>query len=434
MMATKRAWVTAVAALALGCGSDDGGDSGNAQGGSAAATSGGTAGVGGSGGSEMTGGAAGAAMGGTAGVGGSGGVGGEGGFAGTGGVAGAAGMGGAGGTGGSAAQALLQELGTTVWHGLQSRGGVERAYEIEFDAGSLLWAEIRNPYGPARLREMRSFSATDSGGTPVLSSTVISPAGWPIHPENGRMDDWTVEIIDGNPRQLAVTRNSDGVTETFDEGPWPAPETGLTATVRVFPSSGDIFEAFCDVSGSLTGSIDYQTILDFARGKSSTTPLSLDRVAGVELGEWRDDSGNNQFAVTDIDGFDRLGGTLLSDQFNFTVTYTGTLGHAGGNLFMREADDAVTDALWVFLDDGVGSANVNDIFFENHSITLVSDDETVSDSFNAGALPFEAIVVRCSTQLTPMTLQVSQDGSSWTLVADQPTEPEVDSDLFPPAL
>jgi hypothetical protein len=78
---------------------------------------------------------------------------------------------------------LLKELSGSVWHGEQARGGKTRAYELRFDTDSLLWSELQNPYGPARVREMRAFKV-DDGET--FYTTVIQPPGWPVHPENGR--------------------------------------------------------------------------------------------------------------------------------------------------------------------------------------------------------------------------------------------------------
>ncbi len=44
-------------------------------------------------------------------------------------------------------------------------------------------------------------------------------------------------------------------------------------------------------------------------------------------------------------------GTLLSDQRNFVVLYTGTVDHPGGELGFREQDDGVEDAVEVGIED-----------------------------------------------------------------------------------
>ena len=49
---------------------------------------------------------------------------------------------------------LLEALGDRTWSALQTREegarSVERLYQLEIRASSLEWAEIRNPFGPAR--------------------------------------------------------------------------------------------------------------------------------------------------------------------------------------------------------------------------------------------------------------------------------------------
>ena len=95
---------------------------------------------------------------------------------------------------------LLGALNGTVWQGEATRGGKTRAYELRFDSDSLLWSELQNPFGPARVREMRAFKVEADGKT--AHSTVIQPPGWPVHPDNGRKDDWTIDVIDGDPRTL----------------------------------------------------------------------------------------------------------------------------------------------------------------------------------------------------------------------------------------
>ncbi len=336
-------------------------------------------------------------------------------------------MGGAGGgQGGNLAQVLLDQLGNSVWHAQQQRSGKNRGFELRFDASSLLWAEIRNPYGPARHRELRSFTVESDGRT--VHSTVITPAGWPVTADNGRKDDWQLEIIEGSPRVLRTTR--DGVVEQFEEGVWPAPTDGLTAIARVFPAGGEVDDAFCK-SGA--NGFDYEVFLDFARGKSAEPTLGVDVVAGAKLNTWHDGTGANQFAITDVDGFDRLGGTELSDQFNFFVLYRGTVSHSGGLISMREKDDWLEDGLWVFLHDDVGSSSTADIFLEVHGF-IWSDDDEVSGFYPVGDVPFEAIVARCSKQIADVDIQISFNGGDFQLVGDVVTAPLINDELFPPAL
>jgi MYXO-CTERM domain-containing protein len=321
---------------------------------------------------------------------------------------------------------LLETLDGTVWHGEQTRDGITRGYELAFDTGGLLWSEIRNPYGPARLREMRVMLP---GAPGMVSTTVISPQGWPIHPENGRTDEWTLELVEGEPRVLRTTR--DGVTEEFTEGPWPVPQDGLTAVVRVFEVGGVVDQAFCD-SGS--NGFDYPAIFAFANG-DSTEIVASDVVAGVPLHTWTDPSGNNQFAVVDVEGFERLGGTELSDQYNFFVTYVGTVDHPGGGLAMREQDDSVEDAVWVFLDDAVGSNNVGDLLLEVHGFIwpdATADEPSVD--LAAGDVPIQAILVRCTEPISDVDVEIAFGGGGFALLGDVGSTPLVDEELFPPAL
>jgi MYXO-CTERM domain-containing protein len=360
---------------------------------------------------------------------GSGGGAGEGGFGGssaTGGTGGTGALGGSG--GGSQAQVLIDALGTSVWHALIEREGKQRAYELRFDANSLLWAEIRNPYGPARKREMRVMQIAADGKS--VHTTVKTPPGWPLGPENGREDDWTLEVLDGSPRSLIVTRN--GVVEFYDEGPWPAPTSGLTAIVRVFASNGTTDKAFCNKS-TLLGP-DRQPIWEFARGTSSEQAVAQDIVAGAPLLTWQDLTGKNQFAVTDVAGFKDLGGTELSDQLNFIVRYVGTITHGGGMIKMRELDDSVKDAIWAWLGPKVGSNVTDDLFLEVHGHAWA--DATVdepSGHFAAGDVPIEIMILRCKTQITKIDVQIDT-GSGWTLVGNAPSLPRIDATLFPPAL
>jgi hypothetical protein len=328
---------------------------------------------------------------------------------------------------GSGAAELLAALDGTTWFGEQTREGTTRAYQLSFDTGSLLWSEIRNPYGPARVREMRAFMVMDDGAS--VHSTVIQPQGWPVHPENGRQDDWTVELLDGAPRVLRTTR--DGAVEEFEEGAWPPPEGGLTATVRTFEGNGVIDEAFCD---SGLGGFEYKTLFDFAHGLSEEV-LKTDVVAGARLLTWTDPTNNNQFSINDIDGFDRLGGTELTDSFNFFVTYTGSLSHPGGSLAMREEDDSVEDALWVFLDENVGSDNEQQLFLEVQGFAWPdkTPDEPVA-AFAPGDTQIEAILIRCTEQIKDVSVEISVADGPWALVGDVATTPVINDELFPPAL
>lgn len=327
--------------------------------------------------------------------------------------------------GGSQAGVLLEALGASVWHGEQTRAGETRGYELRFDADSLLWAEVRNPFGPSRLREMRAFMVEKDGES--VHSTVIQPPGWEVHPDNGRQDDWTLEVIEGDPRILRAAR--DGAVEEFVEGPWPVPEDGLTATVHVFKVGGPVDMAFCD--SGLNG-FDYPELLAFARGDSPDI-VATDVVAGAYLRTWTDLSNNNQFSVNDVDGFDRLGGTELSDTFNFFVTYTGTISHPGGPLSMRELDDSVEDAVWTFLGDKAGSGGEADLFLEVQGFAWPdgTSDEPSGD-FPAGDLPIEAIVVRCTEAIKNVDVQLRVGAGPWTLVGDAASTPVITSELFPP--
>lgn len=330
-------------------------------------------------------------------------------------------------TGASMAGVLLDALNGTVWRGEQARAGKTRAYELRFDSDSLLWSELQNPFGPARNREMRSFKVEADGLT--AHSTVIQPQGWPVNPENGRKDDWTIEVIDGNPRTLRTVR--DGATEDFVEGSYEPPTDGLTAVVRVFKVGGLVDKAFCD---SGPNGFDYPTLFDFARGKSDEI-VATDFVAGARLLTWTDPTNNNQFSVNDVDGFDRLGGTELSDTFNFFVTYTGTIAHPGGTLSMREGNDSVEDAVWAFLGDKAGNGGEDDLFLEVQGFAWpdASPDEPDAD-FGPGDLPIEAIVVRCTEAIKNVDVEIQLPGNQWSLVGNVPSTPPIDPKLFPPAI
>ncbi len=330
-------------------------------------------------------------------------------------------------SGGSMAGELLGALNGTVWSGEATRDGKTRVYELRFDSDSLLWSELRNPFGPSRLREMRAMKVDPDGAS--VHTTVIQPPGWEVHPENGRMDDWTVEVIDGDPRTLRTTR--DGAVEEFTEGAWPAPTDGLTAIVRVFKVGGVVDEAFCDSGAS---GFDYISLFNFARGNSDEIQ-AVDVVAGAKLDTWTDPSNNNQFSVNDVDGFDRHGGTVLSDTFNFFVTYTGTITHPGGEIGMREGNDEVEDAVWAFLGDKAGTGQEMDLFLEVQGFAWpdATPDENFGN-FPAGDVPIEAIVVRCTEAIKNVDVEITVPPNDWMLVGNAPTVPVINTDLFPPAI
>ena len=127
-----------------------------------------------------------------------------------------------------------------------------------------------------------------------------------------------------------------GQTETFTEGAWPAPDGGLTAEVRVFSAGGAARTAFCDPPGIASVDWDYGTIFNAARGNTGEALLGVDVVAGVDEVVL---SGNDNFVVRNIPGFDRLGGSALTDQSNYIVHYFGALTHNSGTLWARERDD-----------------------------------------------------------------------------------------------
>ena len=336
---------------------------------------------------------------------------------------------------------LLDALGTSVWSGLQTRTEdvalVERAYELRFAAGSLEWAEIRNPFGPNRLRTLRSFSVQGDGRT--VDSIILSPAGWPPHPRNGARESWTIEIADGDPRVLTLTHGDTGATETFIEEPWPAPTSGLTAELRVFGPSGSVWDSFCGAGPSLDDN-ERRIMWGYARGEGTAAVLGSDVVAGAQLMEWDDSSdGANDFAVTDIHGFDQLGGTRLSDQFNFVVRYTGTIEHPGGRFVIREDDDRVEDVVWVFLEDKVGSSLVTDLTLEVHNwanFDATDNPVEVLPVPTAGSIPIEIMAVRCAMAFAgkPLRVEINIADGGFMLVGDQPSTPAINDDLFPPAL
>lgn len=336
---------------------------------------------------------------------------------------------------------LLDALGSSVWSGLQTRTEdvdlVERAYELRFEAGSLEWAEIRNPFGPNRLRTLRSFSVQGDGRT--IDSIILSPAGWPPHPRNGARESWTIDITDGDPRMLTLTNGSTGAVEMFVEEPWAAPTSGLTAEVRVFGPSGSAWDAFCGAGPSLDDN-ERRILWAYARGESTAAVLGYDVVAGAQMMAWDDSSdGANDFAITDVHGFDQFGGTHLSDQFNFVVRYTGTIEHPGGSFVVREDDDRVEDVVWVFLEDKVGSALVADLTLEVHNwanFDATDNPVEVLPVPTAGSIPIEIMAVRCAMPFggKPVRVELNIDDGGFMLVGDQPSTPAIDDDLFPPAL
>ncbi|MEZ4219806.1 MAG: hypothetical protein R3B13_02675 [Polyangiaceae bacterium] len=401
----KRALLLLSCIALAACGSDDdgGGGSGNSGGTGALGATGGQGGIAGSGGAS----------------------GGLGGIAGSGG-SGAVGATGGGGTGGTAST-LLADLGKSTWSGKQMRDGKERIIQMEFDTSSLFWAEVRNPFGPARQRRMRIMQVQGDGKT--VSTTVTVPAGWPSDPDNGKKDSFELEVLPGSPRTLKVTQGS--TTETFTEGAWPAPTSGLTAVVRVFATGGAMAKAYCEAG---LGTLDRNVIWNFARGKSTESVLGEDIVAGAQLSKWTDPTNNNQFAVTDVPGFDLNGGTLLSDQFNFIVLYLGTVSHPGGSFGLREKDDTVTDPMWAFLGPNVGSSSTGDVFLEVENILSVIGLTNAEEFavFTAQDLPIEAMVLRCNKQIKDIDVELNQ--GSWKAMGTASTKPQIDNTLFPPAL
>lgn len=334
---------------------------------------------------------------------------------------------------------LLDALGDSVWNALQEReertGFVERAYEHHFSATSLEWGEIRNPFGPARMRTLRSFTVNADGRT--IESIILSPDGWPPHPQNGLRQTWEIEIVEADPRTLRLTDTATDVTEVYVEGSWPEPTEGLTAELRVFGASGAAWEAFCGAGFTLSDA-ERQSFWGFARGTSSAPTLDYDVVAGAPLLEWDDSSsGANDFSAVDVHGFDRLGGTLVDDQFNFAVRYTGTIRHPGGSFAMREQDDDLEDAVWAFVGDQVGSSSVGDLFLEVHNWSNPdATPDTVTRNIPAGDVPIEIVIVRCAMPFDGKDLRVEMNlgGAGWRLVGEQPSDPDLDDALFPPVL
>lgn len=332
-------------------------------------------------------------------------------------------------------QALTSALKDSVWSGTQMRAGKGRAIELRFRTSDLFWAETRNPFGPARRRELRVFSIDEDGST-VRSTITQTPDGPDVARPLGKQETWKVEIVAGTPRKLKLSNvDAPSVVEEYTEGAWPAPTTGLTATVRVFSSSGAAYKAFCGKS-VLFDSPDHATIFDTARGRSSETLLGVDLMAGAKLLRWRDASGANRFAVTDVPNFSDLGGTLLSDQANFFVHYQGTINHPGGAFQIRENDDEVADGIWAFATAAqVGSKNTNDLFLEVHSLATADlTADAPSKTLAAGPVEIEIIVLRCAQQIKDIDIELKLNGGAYQLVGNVSSNPTINDTLFPPAL
>ena len=346
--------------------------------------------------------------------------------------------------------AFLAELDGTVWSATQIRdeagAGVERAYELHFQGGAEpMFGEIRNPYGPARQRVLRFMrigrtACTDASRCDVETTVTIPDSTWETPPAlRGQRETVTMEILAGSPRQLSI-RNQSGVEEIFLEEPWPVPESGLTAEVRIFQggSGHPISDAFCTTERSITNSMEQPTVWEFARGLSGEVTLGYDVVAGVDLGEWNDVA--NHFGIRDVAGFDigTLGGSELTQQFYFVVRYTGVVEHPGGRFQMREQDDSVEDAVWAFVGAGVFGTSRDDLFLEVHHYVwpdYTSDDPSVT--LAAGDVPVEIILPRCEMEFTgsgQVRAEARLGTGGYQLMADQPTRPRIDAALFPPVL
>ena len=310
---------------------------------------------------------------------------------------------------------LIHAIGDTTWHARADLGEGERVYELSFDPASRLVAEIRNPWGPGRLRTLRSFTPTAAG----LETIVTTPAGWEPN-DDGSTEIWDVSI---EGAQLVVVRN--GVTATFDPGPEPAPTSGLTAIARAFESDGLVDEAFC-ISGA--GGFDYQTLFDFARGGLNGELVAEEIVGGAQLDGWYPTGGD--FALADLPDFDRDGGTAVYAPENWMVRYTGTFQHPGGQLNVRERNDSVEDGIWVWLDDNVG-AQTNGLALEVHGFLWPDATPDVGGgSYPAGDVPVEVLVVRCGAPIEDVELEVSV-GAGWISAGDVPATLEISETMFP---
>jgi hypothetical protein len=332
-----------------------------------------------------------------------------------------------------AARELFEKLGTSTWRGAGTRNGKKRVIELSFRTGAMQWAEIQNPFGPARKRELRSLTIADDG---LVRTAVTNPAGWTDATVNGAQGEYRLRVVDGSPRHLTVTNAKTNESEEYVEGAVPTPTSGLTAIVRTFASAGVVDEAFCRASNF--ESVDYAAMFTFARhggAKSAEKETGFDFVVGAMPVPIKDASGQNRFAVTDVHGFDRFGGTELSDQQNFFVYYTGTFVHPGGTFRMRELDDTVTDGAWAFLGPQVGSTQKQDLFLEVHSrLWADATYDVASRTMPAGKVPIELVVARCTSTVKTVTLEGQVDSGAWMTLDQFPLEPKLDATLLPAAL
>ena len=328
-----------------------------------------------------------------------------------------------------AAKALLTKLAQTTWHGTAVRNGKSRAIEISFRASRLQWGEVQNPFGPARKRELRAFTVDDAASVHTI---VTNPNTWLDGTNNHDEGDYKLDVVEGKPRKLKVTLKSTGKVEEYLEGPTPAPTSGVTAIVRTFASAGTIDNAFC--RASYFSAVDYVTMFNFARygrAKSVEPELGMDFVVGANISQWSDTSGQNRFSPRDLAGFDRNGGTELTDQQNFFVYYTGSLVHPGGTFSMRELDDAVADGIWSFLGPQVGSNLAADFFLEVHSRPWWDTTYDVGTRTMAKAnVPVEVVVARCASTIKTVTVQGRLDAGPWKNIDQFPTVPVLDPRLL----
>jgi hypothetical protein len=270
----------------------------------------------------------------------------------------------------------------------------------------------------------------------LLRTTVTNPPGWADATLNGVEGEYRLQIVDGSPRRLVVADVKSNTSEELVEGAEPAPTSGMTAIVRTFASAGVIDDAFC--RATYLDGFDYATMFTFARhggAKSAEKETGVDFVVGAKPAPIEDASGQNRFAVSDVPGFDRLGGTDLSDQLNFFIYYTGALAHPGGTFHMRELDDVVADGVWAFLGPQVGSTSKQDLFLEVHG-RLWSDAtyDVASRSMPSGKVPVEVVIGRCASTIKTVTLQGKVDSGDWWSLDMFPLEPKLDATLLAPAL
>ena len=319
-------------------------------------------------------------------------------------------------------QELLDALGDSVWYGVATRDGVSRTVEQHFRASQGEWVEVINPWGPATSRQLRRMEVDPDGST--VTTTVLVPAGWPEDPAEGTQQTGTITLLEGTPRQIRIESGSR--VEVFQAGVAAQPTTGFTATARVWGPGDPVDEAFCD-SGVF--GFDYETLFDFARGVG-LAPQAKDVVAGVPIGTWQD-QGNNEFSVSDVPGFDRDGGTDLTDRFNFIVTYRAIVQHPGGTLAFRETDDAVEDGLWVFLGDAAGVGGEEDYFFEVHGFYWWDGTEgEPSIDLPPGPIAVEVMIARCTEPIETVSLEFSTAGGPWLPASQLEAMPILSSEDF----